>query len=380
MKKYLLSPPHMSGEEQIYIEQAFKDNWIAPLGPNVVEFEKKIAEYNGVEDCLVTSSGTSAIHLALRLLGVTHGDTVFCSTFTFIASINPAIYLGAKPVFIDSDYETWGMCPKSLEKALQAAKNNGKLPKVIIVVHLYGQSAQIEDIISIASKYGIPVIEDAAEALGAEYNGKKLGTFGEFGIFSFNGNKIITTSGGGALIGKSKSAIQRARFLSSQAKEDKPYYYHKEIGYNYRLSNVLAGIGIAQMNVLDQRIAKKRDIFSTYKTYLGAITDISFMPENIRSYGNRWLTTLLFSKEIKDSSICILNERGIETRRLWKPLHTQPIFKNCQFYSATGDVSSILYKHGMCLPSGTMLTNEDISIIAREVMNCNVFFNKSVSK
>ncbi|MBC1371329.1 aminotransferase class I/II-fold pyridoxal phosphate-dependent enzyme [Listeria booriae] len=368
MKKYLLSPPHMSGKEQRYINEAFESNWIAPSGPHLTRFERELAEYHDVEDCVATSSGTSAIHLALRLLDVKQGDTVFCSSFTFIASINPAIYLGATPVFIDSEPLTWGMCPDSLELALKEAKHQNRLPKAIIVVHLYGQSAQIEALLEIATAYGVPIVEDAAESLGAEYNGKKLGTFGEFGIFSFNGNKIITTSGGGALIGKSAVAIEHARFLSSQAKEDKPYYHHKEVGYNYRLSNVLAGIGIAQFAVLDKRIRKKRAIFNLYQHNFQKEEGITFMPEQSFSFGNRWLTTCTTNKSIQDKHLYQLVKQGIEVRRLWKPLHTQPVFKDCSFYKLEKKaVSESLYEHGLCLPSGTMLTITDIDWISGQL-------------
>ncbi|WP_430536407.1 aminotransferase class I/II-fold pyridoxal phosphate-dependent enzyme [Listeria rocourtiae] len=365
MKQYLLSPPHMSGQEQSYIDQAFESNWIAPFGPNLVQFEKNLAAYHGVTDCLATSSGTSAIHLALRLLEVGSGDTVFCSSFTFIASINPAVYLGAQPVFIDSESLTWGMCPDALEYALEEAKQEGKLPKAIIVVHLYGQSAQIEKLVAIAQTYNVPIIEDAAESLGAEYKGQKLGTFGEFGIFSFNGNKIITTSGGGALIGKSAASIGKARFLSTQAKENKPYYYHKEIGYNYRMSNVLAGIGIAQLDVLQERIQKKRAIFEQYQQNF---QDVAFMPEIASSFGNRWLTTFTLQRGVQDQQVQHLAEKGIEVRRLWKPLHTQPVFTDVPFYKREEKAVSVhLYENGMCLPSGTIMTTEDVDWISDQL-------------
>ncbi|MBC2195703.1 aminotransferase class I/II-fold pyridoxal phosphate-dependent enzyme [Listeria booriae] len=361
MEKILLSPPHMSGAEQSYIDKAFATNWIAPLGPNVNQFERDLAAYNGVEAVAATSTGTAAIHLALKLLHVQPGDTIFCSTFTFIASINPALYEKAVPVFIDAEKDTWGMSPKALQRALEDAAQKGQLPKAIIIVHIYGQSVKMDEIMALANQYNIPVIEDAAEALGSTYKGKKLGTFGEFGIYSFNGNKIITTSGGGALVSNKESAINHARFLSTQAKEQREYYHHVEVGYNYRLSNILAGIGIAQLQVLEERIAKKRAIFDHYEKGFRDISNITMMPELADTKSNRWLTTLLIQDADPIEIMKQLTNKGIEARLLWKPLHCQPIFKDNPFYEhqkGTKSVAEELFAQGLCLPSGTQMTEE----------------------
>ncbi|MBC1565610.1 aminotransferase class I/II-fold pyridoxal phosphate-dependent enzyme [Listeria booriae] len=361
MEKILLSPPHMSGAEQSYIDKAFATNWIAPLGPNVNQFERDLAAYNSVEAVTATSTGTAAIHLALKLLHVQPGDTIFCSTFTFIASINPALYEKAVPVFIDAEKNTWGMSPKALQRALEDAAEKGQLPKAIIIVHIYGQSVKMDEIMALANQYNIPVIEDAAEALGSTYKGKKLGTFGEFGIYSFNGNKIITTSGGGALVSNKESAINHARFLSTQAKEQREYYHHVEVGYNYRLSNILAGIGIAQLQVLEERIAKKRAIFDHYEKGFRDISNITMMPELADTKSNRWLTTLLIQDADPIEIMKQLTNKGIEARLLWKPLHCQPIFKDNPFYEhqkGTKSVAEGLFAQGLCLPSGTQMTEE----------------------
>ncbi|MBC1558913.1 aminotransferase class I/II-fold pyridoxal phosphate-dependent enzyme [Listeria booriae] len=361
MEKILLSPPHMSGAEQSYIDKAFATNWIAPLGPNVNQFERDLAAYNSVEAVAATSTGTAAIHLALKLLHVQPGDTIFCSTFTFIASINPALYEKAVPVFIDAEKDTWGMSPKALQRALEDAAQKGQLPKAIIIVHIYGQSVKMDEIMALANQYNIPVIEDAAEALGSTYKGKKLGTFGEFGIYSFNGNKIITTSGGGALVSNKESAINHARFLSTQAKEQREYYHHVEVGYNYRLSNILAGIGIAQLQVLEERIAKKRAIFDHYEKGFRDISNITMMPELADTKSNRWLTTLLIQDADPIEIMKQLTDKGIEARLLWKPLHCQPIFKDNPFYEhqkGTKSVAEELFAQGLCLPSGTQMTEE----------------------
>ncbi|WP_430535236.1 aminotransferase class I/II-fold pyridoxal phosphate-dependent enzyme [Listeria rocourtiae] len=359
-----LAVPHMSGMEEAYIQKAFQENWIAPLGSNVDQFEASLAAYNQVSDAAVVSSGTAAIHLALELLGIRAGDTVFCSTFTFVASINPALYLGAKPVFIDSEEETWCMSPYALQKALEDAKAKNQLPKAIIVVHIYGQSAKMDEIIALADEYGIPVVEDAAEALGSTYQQAPLGTFGDFGIFSFNGNKIITTSGGGALVAKQPEKIKKTRFLASQSKEEAPYYLHHQVGYNYRLSNVLAGIGIAQMEVLDERVAKKQAIFAAYKEGFKDIPSVTMMPELEEAKGNRWLSAMTFCdeavKKTPNDIMEALKEQGIDSRLLWKPMHKQPLFQDAPFYAhETGDVASKLFQTGLCLPSSTQMTQEE---------------------
>lgn len=366
MKRILLSSPHMSGNEQKYIGNAFKENWIAPLGPNVNQFELDIAAYAGVKGASVTSSGTGAIHLALDILGVKQGDSVFCSTFTFVASANPALYLGADITFIDSEVETWNMSPFALERALSDAKKIGELPKAIIVVNLYGQSAQMDELLEIANSYKVPIIEDAAESLGAEYKGKKSGTLGKIGIYSFNGNKIITTSGGGVLISDDEEIIARSRFLATQARDEAPHYQHSVVGYNYRMSNILAGVGIAQLQVLDERVTRRREIFDTYYQELAGIEGVQFMPELNGTKSNRWLTTLTIDQtiiqlnpyEIMDK----MNEANIETRALWKPLHMQPLFKENKFYKDKNSLEStagLLFANGLCLPSGSNMTESD---------------------
>lgn len=366
MKRILLSSPHMSGNEQKYIGNAFKENWIAPLGPNVNQFELDIAAYAGVKGASVTSSGTGAIHLALDILGVKQGDSVFCSTFTFVASANPALYLGADITFIDSEVETWNMSPFALERALSDAKKIGKLPKAIIVVNLYGQSAQMDELLEIANSYKVPIIEDAAESLGAEYKGKKSGTLGKIGIYSFNGNKIITTSGGGVLISDDEEIIARSRFLATQARDEAPHYQHSMVGYNYRMSNILAGVGIAQLQVLDERVARRREIFDTYYQELAGIEGVQFMPELNGTKSNRWLTTLTIDQKIIQLNpyeiMDKMNEANIETRALWKPLHMQPLFKDNKFYKDKNSLEStagLLFANGLCLPSGSNMTNAE---------------------
>lgn len=367
MNQIPLAVPHMSGEEQKYIQQAFDTNWIAPLGPHVNQFEANLAMYTGAADVAVTNSGTSAIHLALTLLNIQSGDTVFCSTFTFVASINPALYMGAVPVFIDSENDTWGMSPIALSKALKDAASKNKLPKAIIVVHLYGQSCKMDEIMALANRYDIPVIEDAAESLGSTYKGRKLGTIGAFGIYSFNGNKIITTSGGGALVSNDASQIEKARYLSAQAKEEAPYYSHSEVGFNYRLSNVLAGIGIAQLDVLEERIAKKRAIFEAYEAAFENNSEICFLSEWQETFNNRWLTTVLLEQIPPEKVIKQLAEKGIESRRLWKPMHTQPLFQDVAYYSERreGSNADTLFKKGICLPSSTQLTDKEMDYVCK---------------
>lgn len=365
-KRILLSSPHMSGNEQNYINNAFKENWIAPLGPNVNQFELDIAAYAGVKGASVTSSGTGAIHLALDILEVKQGDSVFCSTFTFVASANPALYLGADITFIDSEVETWNMSPFALERALSDAKKMEKLPKAIIVVNLYGQSAQMDELLEIANSYNVPIIEDAAESLGAEYKGKKSGTLGKIGIYSFNGNKIITTSGGGVLISDDEEIIGRSRFLATQARDEAPHYQHSVVGYNYRMSNILAGVGIAQLQVLDERVARRREIFDTYYQELAGIEGVQFMPELNGTKSNRWLTTLTIDQKIIQLNpyeiMDKMNEANIETRALWKPLHMQPLFKENKLYRDKENEESIaseLFTNGICLPSGSNMNQQD---------------------
>ena len=298
--RILLSSPHMGGSEQKYIQEAFDTNWIAPLGANVTGFEYELARYVGVKAASATSAGTAAIHLALDLLGVQSGDDVFCSTLTFIASANPILYLGANPVFIDSEPTSWNMSPQALEVALRESKENGKLPKAVIVVNLYGQSARMDEILEICNTYGVPIVEDAAESLGSAYKGKKSGTFGKFGIYSFNGNKIITTSGGGMLVSDDEELIAQSRFKATQARDTAKHYQHSVVGYNYRMSNVLAGIGRGQLEVLEERIAQKRAIFDRYAEAFSSIDGIEMMPELEGTFSNRWLSTMtLDSQKIK---------------------------------------------------------------------------------
>ncbi|WP_310259036.1 DegT/DnrJ/EryC1/StrS family aminotransferase [Fictibacillus barbaricus] len=355
----------MSGNEQKYIEQAFHTNWIAPLGPNVDAFETELTAYVGASEGVALSSGTAAIHLALSLLGVKKGDTVFCSTFTFVASANPILYQGADPVFIDSEPDTWNMSPQALEKALKVAKLKRKLPKAVIVVNLYGQSAKMDEILNLCNEYCVPVIEDAAESLGSTYKGKASGTFGKFGIYSFNGNKIITTSGGGMLISNEKEAIKKARFLSTQARDEAVHYQHSEMGYNYRMSNILAGVGRGQLEVLQQRVFEKRDIFDFYEEELSEVPGISFMPELEETFSNRWLSVMTIDEKITGLSVnglvIALAEKNIEARPVWKPLHLQPLFKDVAYFphEKGHSVSEKLFKTGICLPSGTNMTKKE---------------------
>jgi pyridoxal phosphate-dependent aminotransferase EpsN len=364
-KRIYLSPPHMTGNEQTYLKQAFASNWIAPLGPHVDRFEADIEKYIHVKKALAVNSGTAAIHLALRLIGITAGDIVFCSSLTFVASANPILYEGAKPVFIDSEPDTWNMCPQSLRKALKKAAFIGKLPKAVIVVNLYGQSAKMDELLSICKEYDVPVVEDAAESLGSTYKGKMSGSFGDYGVFSFNGNKIITTSGGGMLVSNDIESIEKARFLSTQARDQALHYQHSEKGYNYRMSNLLAGIGVAQLEVIENRVQKKRRIFRTYEDELGYLDGLSFMKEYEGSRHNRWLTTLTIEEEKIGlppwKVIEALELENIEARPVWKPLHLQPLFKECDFYQVADgtSISEDLFRKGICLPSGTGMTVEE---------------------
>ncbi|WNF39031.1 DegT/DnrJ/EryC1/StrS family aminotransferase [Bacillaceae bacterium IKA-2] len=362
----------MSGNEQKYVREAFKTNWIAPLGPNVDAFEKELADYVGVNEAVALSSGTAAIHMALILLGVKERDHVFCSSFTFVASANPVIYQGAEPVFIDSEPDTWNMSPVALKKGLQDAFVTGKMPKAIIVVNLYGQMAKMDEIVSICHEYEVPMIEDAAESLGSTYKGKPSGTFGEFGIFSFNGNKIITTSGGGMLVSNNTAAMQKARFLAAQSRDQAEHYQHSVVGYNYRLSNILAGIGRGQLEMLEERVSAKRKVYERYYDELAQLPGISFMPELEKTQSNRWLTTLTIDEKKAGFSVKSLlkgfSEENIEARPVWKPLHMQPLFEHSAYYSHSQyeNVSEQLFQTGICLPSGTNLSEEEMN----RVINC----------
>lgn len=367
--KIWLSSPHMGGSEMDFVKQAFDTNWIAPLGPNVDGFEKDIAQYLGEGVSVAAlSSGTAALHLALIILGVTAGDEVICQSMTFSASANPIVYQGATPIFIDSENETWNMSPEYLEEAIIERIKNGKKPKAIIVVHLYGMPCQIDKIVEIAQQYSIPLIEDAAEALGSTFKQKKLGTFGDLGILSFNGNKIITTSGGGALVSKNNDWITEARFLSTQARDTAPHYQHSKIGYNYRISNVLAGIGRGQMQVIDERVAARRKNFEFYKKALSSYTQIYFAEEPDSDYfSNRWLSTILFTSENSSLSKVYdtLNQQNIECRPLWKPMHMQPVFASYPYYGHNN--CSKLFATGLCIPSGSNLSDEDLNKVVNAI-------------
>lgn len=359
-KKIYLSSPHMSDEgyEMKYIKEAFESNWIAPLGPNVDNFEKEFAAKIGAKHSVALSSGTAAIHMALKAAGVEKGDIVFCQSLTFAGTANPIIYQNAVPVFIDSDLKTWNMDPEALETAFKKYPN----VKAVIVVHLYGLSADLDKIIEICRKHNVALIEDAAESLGTKYKGKYTGTFGEYGAFSFNGNKIITTSGGGMLVSDNEEGISKVRFWATQARDKARHYQHSEIGYNYRMSNIVAGIGRGQLKVLDQRIAKKKYIFEFYKRELNGLVGIEFMPVNNWNEPNFWLTCITLNGRIKPIDIILaLENENIESRPVWKPMHLQPVFKDYDFIGK--GVSNKIFETGVCLPSDTKMTDEDLSRI-----------------
>jgi len=358
-----LSSPHMSeeGYEMKYIQEAFDTNWIAPLGKNVDEFERELAAYVRIGHAAALSSGTAAIHMALKAAGVGDGDIVFCQSLTFAATANPIIYQNAIPVFIDSNYETWNMCPKVLEEAFD------KYPEVkaVIVVHLYGLSADMDKIVELCKKHNVTLIEDAAESLGTTYKGKHTGTIGDYGIYSFNGNKIITTSGGGMLVSNNEERISKVRFWSTQARDKARHYQHSELGYNYRMSNIVAGIGRGQLKVLDRRIEKKKYIFEYYKRELGSLEGISFMPINEWNEPNYWLSCITLSGSVRPIDIIeALEKENIESRPIWKPMHLQPFYEKYDYIG--GDVSDKLFENGLCLPSDTKMTDEDLDRV------CNV--------
>jgi len=357
-----LSPPHMSGTELELITEAFKSNWVAPLGPHVDAFERELASYVGVKGAAALSSGTAAIHLALRLLDVGPGDVVFCSTLTFIASANPILYQGAKPVFIDSEPTSWNMSPAALERAFIDAQKTGTMPKGVVIVDIYGQSADMAPLLSICNRYGVPVIEDAAESLGATYQGKPSGTLGGIGVYSFNGNKIITTAGGGMLVSNNPEALEKVRFWSTQSRDPARHYQHSEVGYNYRLSNVLAAIGRGQLRVLEERVKARRAIFERYAEAFSNTDGFDFMPEAPFGTSTRWLTTLTVSPErcglTAAQLLDVLSVQHIEARPVWKPLHLQPLFNGYNYYphDLNNSVSDSLFERGLCLPSGSSLT------------------------
>lgn len=358
-KRFFLSPPHMGGQELEYVHKVFESNYIAPLGEYVNRFEDSIKTYTGAGHALALNSGTGAIHLALRILGVEPGDFVLASSMTFIGSVSPITFQHAQPIFVDSELDSWNLDPALLEEAIKKAP---KKPKALILTHLYGQPAKLEEIIQICSKHGIVLIEDAAESLGASYKGKQTGTFGAFGIYSFNGNKIITTSGGGMLISENGTYIEHARKLSTQAREPEAHYEHTEIGFNYRLSNVLAAIGVGQMEVLEERVKKKRQIFDWYREALSDVDDIKMMPELEGCEGNRWLTCLTLEKSSCEKIRLALEKENFESRPLWKPMHLQPVFKMA--LSVVNGNSEVLFQKGLCLPSGTEMEINHIEQVA----------------
>lgn len=361
--RVFLSIPHLGGNEMRWIEKAFEGSWVVPLGPNVNEFEQLLGDYLGNKNVVALSAGTAAIHLGLVALDVKAGDEVICQSFTFAASANPIKYVGATPIFVDSEPDTWNMCPQALEEAICDRKRiTGRYPKAIIPVHLYGMPAKMDEIVAISQKYDIPIIEDAAEALGSTYYGKLCGTFGEYGVLSFNGNKIITTSGGGALICPNETADKHVKFLATQARENMPYYYHNVIGYNYRLSNISAGIGCGQMQVLDEHVARRRAIHKLYTELLKDVEGISVKQNpNDNFNSNFWLTTITLDKKLNISPEDIrltLEAENIESRWLWRPMHMQPIYQDAPYYG--GNCAESLFNIGLCLPSGSCLSDEDI--------------------
>lgn len=374
--RILLSYVHMGGTERDWVEKAFESEWIVPLGPNVDEFEHRLEKYLGAPNVVALSAGTAAIHLALVALGVGSGDEVICQSFTFAASANPIKYQGADPVFVDSEPDTWNMSPDALEEAIiDRKKQTGHYPKAIIPVYLYGMPAKMDEIRAIANKYGIPIVEDSAEALGSEYKGKKCGTLGNYGCLSFNGNKIITTSGGGALVCRSKEEADRVKFYATQAREQRPYYYHETIGYNYRLSNVSAGIGCGQMDVLQSHVELRRAIHDFYTKELAGIEGVSVQQNPSTDFNsNFWLSTVLIDpKTGKDPESLrqFMLDAGVETRRLWRPMHMQPVFADAPYYGDT--TCETLFDRGLCLPSGSGLKEEELRYVADKIKE---FFNK----
>lgn len=368
-KRIFLASPHMSDEgyEQKYVKEAFDTNWIAPLGENVNKFEEELAKYVGTKHAAALSAGTAAIHMAFKALDVKEGDIVFCSSLTFSATANPIIYQTATPVFIDSEKDTWNMDPKALEKAFEKYPN----PKAVIVVYLYGTPGKIDEIVEICKKHNAPLVEDAAESLGSTYNGKETGTFGKYGIYSFNGNKIITTSGGGMLVSEDEERIQKVRFWSTQARDKARHYQHSEIGYNYRMSNIVAGIGRGQLKILDERIAQKTAIYNRYKEAFKDIPEIEMQPTPENTKPNHWLSVMLIKEDSKVKPLEImetLEKENIETRPVWKPMHLQPVFEKYDFITLCEDGKSVgedLFNRGVCLPSDTKMTEEEQNEVIR---------------
>ncbi len=372
MARLYLSPPHLSGHEQELVADAFASNWIAPLGPHVDAFEREIALATGVAHAAALSSGTAALHLAMRLLGVGPGDEVLCSSFTFSASVNPIVYEGGRPVLVDCDAATWTLDPNLLEDELKRLDAAGRRPKAVVAVDLYGQCADYGAIVPLCERYGVPLVEDAAEALGATCGGRPAGSFGRLGVLSFNGNKIITTSGGGMLLSDDAALVAKARFLATQAREKAAHYEHREIGFNYRMSNVLAAIGRGQLRVLADRVAARRRNFALYREALGDLPGVSFMPEAAYGTGNRWLSCAVFDPmafgATREDVRLALEIEDIESRPLWKPMHLQPVFSSCR--RVGGGVSAALFENGLCLPSGSSLADEDRNRVVRIVRSC----------
>lgn len=371
-KRIFLASPHMSeeGYEKEYIKEAFDTNWIAPLGENVNKFEEELANYVGAKCGAALSAGTAAIHMALKALDVKEGDIVFCSSLTFSATANPIIYQNATPVFIDCDRETWNMDPEALKKAFEKYPN----PKAVVIVHLYGTPAKMDEIMAICNKHNVPLVEDAAESLGATYKGKQTGTFGKFGIFSFNGNKIITTSGGGMLVSDDEERIQKVRFWATQSRDKARYYQHSEIGYNYRMSNIVAGIGRGQLKVLNDRLAKKKEIYETYKDAFKDIPEIEMKPVPIDTKPNYWLSTMLLKEGSKVTPLNVmeaLDKENIESRPIWKPMHMQPVFEKYDFITTrtNGSNAEELFQNGVCLPSDTKMTKEQQELVIETIKN-----------
>ena len=371
MNRVYLSPPDLGGDERALVDDAFASNWIAPLGPHVDAFEKEMTDYVGVRHAAALSSGTAALHLAMRLLGVSAGDEVLCSSFTFSASVNPIVYEGGRPVLVDCDAATWTMDPNLLEDELRRLDAAGRRPKAVIAVDLYGQCADYDAICALCERYGVPLVEDAAEALGSVYRGKRAGRFGRLGVLSFNGNKIITTSGGGMLLSDEEPLVAKARFMATQAREAAAHYEHREIGFNYRMSNILAAIGRGQLHVLPERVAARRRNFTLYAEALGDLPGISFMPEAPYGTANRWLTCVLIDPKTfgatREDVRLALERENIDSRPLWKPMHMQPVFAGCR--SVGGSVSAGLFADGLCLPSGSSLTDEDHARVVAHVRN-----------
>jgi pyridoxal phosphate-dependent aminotransferase EpsN len=367
-ERIYLSPPDLTGKEIEYLQAALQSNWIAPVGHHLNQFEDWLSQYFNQLPVVALNSGTSAIHLALKLLGISQGDEVICPSFTFVATANPVLYEKATPILIDSEPDTWNMCPEQLERAIKDRLRQGKKPKAIIVVHLYGQPAKMTEILTIAQQYDIPIIEDAAEALGSHYQNQKVGTLGALGVVSFNGNKIVTTSAGGVLITKESTQAKKALFWSTQSKDSAPHYQHSELGYNYRLSNILAAVGLGQVQHLQEKIAHRRRVFDFYRTHLPNDL-VSFQTELPQTFSNRWLTCIVLNLQktlITPSQLCLaLDAHNIEARPLWKPLHLQPLFKSCPYYGNT--VSADLFQQGLCLPSGANLQEIDLNRVVSVV-------------